>query len=217
MSHLKSNRLLPVAGFLTAVLAVLASVAPTRAALITTPGLTGVRVWEATGPVSPYNFAFNGPQMTAQLGVGVLGPNAFDFAPLGVENYDVFYSDANGTFNVNGNYVTVEAVYPVPSAGGGLNLAAVDLVFGSGTLRADLLPSWVGLGPNYISGSEVLAIDTDTPVPSTATTMGSTTTPPTQHLRVTVGWSRIPEPTSLVLGLFALAGACRRSKGPSAA
>ncbi len=180
--------------------------AVTQAAIITTPGLTGVRFWEATGPVSPYNFVFNGSQMTTQLGVGILGTSNNDFAPLFDENYDVFYSDANGTFNVNGNYVTVEAVFPHPlPSGGGLNLAAVDLVFGSSTLRADILSSFVGLGNNYISGSELLAVDADTPIPSTATTMGSTIIPPVAHLRVTVTWSKlVPEPTSAVLSLLGM-------------
>ncbi len=105
--------------------------------------------------------------------------------------------------------MTVEAVFPaaLPS-GGGLNLAAVDLVFGSSTLRADILSSFVALGNNYILGSELLAVDADTPVPLTATTMGSTITPPAQHLRVTVTWSKlpVPEPSSCLLMLATLSG-----------
>lgn len=201
--------------YLSVLAIVLAGAITSQAAIITTPGLTGVRVWEATGPVSPYNFVFNGPQMTTQLGVGTLGFFNNDFSPLGSENYDVFYSDANGNFNVNGNYVTVEAVWPNPlPAGGGLNLAAVDLVFGTGTLRADILASFVGLGNNYIPGSELLAVDADTLVPSTATTMGSTMVPPTQHLRVTVTWSKlpIPEPGTLALGSIGVIAALIRRR-----
>ncbi len=177
-----------------------------QAALLTTPGLTTVTVWEATGPVTPYNFVFNGPQMTTQLGVGVLGPGTFDISSLPNEQYDVFYSDAAGNFNLNGDYVTVEAVYTNPSGGGGLNLGAVDLTVGSSTIRADILASFVGLGPNYSVGSEVLAVDPDSPVPTTFTSMGSTVVPPTQHLRVTVGWSKIPEPASAVLALGGILG-----------
>lgn len=178
----------------------------TEAAIMTTPGLTGITFWEATGPIVPFTFAPNSSEMTNQLGVGVLGPNNDDFSQLPTENYDVFYSDANGNFNLNGNYVTVEAVYPVPGGGGGLNIAAVDLVIGSGTLRADVLASFVGLGPNYIPGSELNAVDADTPSPTTITTMGSTMVPPTQHLRVTVTWSKlgIPEPTSAAMALAGL-------------
>jgi hypothetical protein len=179
----------------------------THAAIMTTPGLIGVRFWETTGPVAPFTFAPNSSEMTVKLGPA-LGPNNDDFNQLPVENYDVFYSDANGNFNLNGNYVTVEAVYPNPAGGGGLNLAAVDLVFGSGTLRADVLASWVGLGPNYLPGSELNAVDADTAVPSTFTTMGSTMVPPTDHLRVTVTWkSLVPEPASAVMALAGL-GIC---------
>ena len=178
--------------------------AAAQAAIITTPGLTTVRVWETTGPTTPYDFAFNGPQMTTQLGVGVLGPNMNDFSPLSVENYDVFYSDANGSVNLNGDYVTVEAVYSNSSGGGGLNLAAVDLLIGSTTQRADILASSVGLGPNFLPASVTNAVDADSPLPATFTSMGSTVTPPAQHLRVTVGWSRIPEPSSGVLAILSL-------------
>jgi hypothetical protein len=173
--------------------------ASSQAAVINTPGLNSVRFWEVTGPVTPFTFAFNSSEMTTQLGVGTLSPTNDDFNQLPVENYDVFYSDANGNFNLNGNYVTVEAIYPVSQFGGGLNLAAVDLIGSFGTMRADILASWVGLGPNYVPGSENNAVDTDSPVPSTFTTMGSTMVPPTAHLRVTVGWSTIPEPTSFVM------------------
>lgn len=178
---------------LFAMLASLCCHTSAQAAVITTPGLVAVRFWEATGPVTPYTFAFNGPQMTNQIGVGTLGPNINDYSGAPIENYDVFYSDANGAFNVNGNYVTVEAVYPLGlPAGGGLNLGAVDLVFGSGTLRADVLSSWSGLGGNFVAGSIFNSVDADTAIPSTFTTMGSTTIPPTQHLRVTVTWSKLP-------------------------
>ena len=97
----------------------------------------------------------------------------------------------------------MEAVYTNPNGGGGLNLGAVDMVLAGGIIcRADILASFVGLGPNYSAGSELLAVDADTPVPSTFTSMGSTVTPPVQHLRVTVGWSKIPEPASLMLALM---------------
>jgi hypothetical protein len=170
-----------------------------HAAIVNLPGLNTVRFWETSGPTSQYNFPSNGLAMNAQLGVGILGPSNNDFSGVPSENYDVFYSDANGAFNPNGNYVTVEAVYPNSSGGGGLNLAAVDLVGTFGIKRADILTSWVGLGPNYIPLSENLAVDTDTPNPTTFTTMGSTVIPPQAHLRVTVGWSSIPEPASAFL------------------
>lgn len=192
---LVSHCLAAVVGVL--VLTATASSAPIK----NTAGLTTVRFWESTGPFVAYDFAPVGA-MTTYLGVGTLSPSNNDFAPLFDENYDVFYSDAAGNFDPNGDCVSIEAVFPnsLP-AGGGLNLGAVDLLFSNGSiLRADTLKSWVGLGNNYIVGSEVLAVDADTPIPSTDTTMGSTTLPPTQHLRITVGWSQlIPEPSTFVI------------------
>ena len=197
-----------------AMFAVLTTSQLTQAAIISTPGLIGVRFWEATGPFVPFTFAPNSSEMTNQLGVGVLGPGNDDFSQLPTENYDVFYSDVNGNFNLNGNYVTVEAVYPNATGGGGLNLGAVDLVFGSGTLRADMLASFVGLGPNFLPGSVLNAVDADTAIPSTATTMGSTVIPPQQHLRVTVTWSKlpVPEPASAVMAMAGLAAFALRRR-----
>ena len=131
-----------------------------------------------------------------------------DFVGVPNEYYDVFYSNANGSFNVNGNYVTVEARYDNASGGGGLNIGAVDLVIGSTAVRADVLTSWVGLGTNYIAGSELLSVDPAdvTPVPTTFTTMGNTAGVP-GRMRVTVTWSKlVPEPTSCVLMACGLVG-----------
>jgi hypothetical protein len=216
LSALNDIRRINVVRYLLALILVASTAATAQAAIINTPGLTTVRIWEATGPMTAYNFVQNGPQMTAQLGVGSLDPFTNDFAPLFDENYDVFYSDANGNFNVNGNYVTVEAVFPhqFPS-GGGLNLGAVDLIISGSPVRADILASWVGLGNNYLPGSEALAVDADNfPLaPTTATTMGSTFTPPTQHLRVTVTWTQfVPEPSTVALGAFGLLGMLVRRK-----
>jgi len=213
----KPMRRIKLVHYLLVVVLAVAFTSAAQAALINTPGLKTVRIWESTGPFTAYNFAKNGPEMIQQLGVGTLGPNPNnDFSPLVDENYDVFYSDASGNFDPNGDCVTVEAVFPraLPS-GGGLNLGAVDLVFNNNSiLRADVLASWVGLGNNYIPLSELLAVDADTPIPSTDTTMGSTSTPPSQHLRVTVCWSMlpVPEPSTVALGALGLLGMFARRK-----
>ncbi len=182
----------------------------TPAAVQTYPGLIGVRIWETSGPTTPIFYLPNAPQLNAQL-AGLLSPTNRDFVGAPVEFYDVFYSDANGTFNANGDYLSVEARFPNGNAGGGLNLAAVDLLLGNASnpmiCRADILSSFVGLGPNYLSGTEVLAVDPDLPTPATFTTMGSTGNT-ANRLRVTVGWKKVlvPEPASVALTLGAVAG-----------
>ena len=174
------------------------------AAIMTLPGLTNIRFWEYSGGPIQNNFAPASSEMTAQL--GVLSPISRDFDGVGGENYDVFYSDANGAFNLNGNYVTIDAVYPNASGGGGLNIAAVDLMFGSSVLRADTLTNAVGMGTNYIPLSEFLAVDPDAPTPATFTTMGNTAGVP-GRLSITVGWRGIPEPASAMLMLCGVLGA----------
>ena len=206
---MSTNQNYPFLPRLTPFLAVAASISLLVSSASAVPiqslaGLSMIRFWESTGPFVPYDFPPVGA-MTSYFGVPFLGPGLGnnDFSPLFDENYDVYYSDAAGNFDPNGDCVSIEAVFPnsLPS-GGGLNIGAVDLLFTNGTiLRADTLKSWVGLGNNYIPGSELLAVDIDTPIPSTDTTMGSTSTPPTQHLRITVGWSQIPEPSTSLLGI----------------
>ena len=177
-----------------------------RAALISTPGLTSIVFWELSGSPALKIVPGTGPQMSAQL--GTLNATSNDFVGVPNEWYDVFYSDANGAFNLNGNYVTIEARYDNPASGGGLNIGAVDMFIGATPVRADVLTSWVGLGNNYIAGSEVLVVDpTDVAVvPATYTTMGNTAGVP-GRLRLTVTWSKyaVPEPSSCLLAVCGLA------------
>ncbi len=186
------------------------------AALVNTPNLSKVRIWESTGPFTAYDFPYNGiTTMLTKLG-NALSTSTNDFSGVFDENYDVFYSDAAGNFDPNGDCVTVEAIFPHPlPSGGGLNLGAVDLVFNNNSyVRADIVKSWVGLGDNFIPASVVFAADPadNTPIPTTDTTMGNISASSTQHLRVTVGWRSIPEPGAFALGAMGMLGARLRRK-----
>jgi len=179
------------------------AVQPTiHASVMSFPGLSGIRFSEISGFTLQHYFLPNSPAMTSQL--ATLDAASNDFLGVPNEFYDVFYSDANGSFNLSGSYVTVEAKFD-GQGGGGLNLAAVDLLLGPApyvVCRADILASFVGMGSNYIPGSELLAVDPDSPIPTTATVMGNTAGVP-GRLRVTVGWTKlqVPEPSTCLMML----------------
>ncbi len=197
-----------LAAVLCGATALLAGVGDSRAAVSAFPGLLGIRIWEFSGGPVLHSYLPLAPQLLNQL--PVLNGLNNDFLGTPAEPYDVFYSNANGTANPLGDYLTVEARYPFPNVGGGLNLGAVDMVLGPATnpmiCRADILASFVGSGPNYIPGSELNAVDPfdTTLIPATATTMGSTANT-TARMRVTVGWKKIPEPASVGLSIIAAA------------
>src|SRR5690349_5408781 len=80
-----------------------------NASVMSYPGLTLINITEVSRIPSPHFFAPNSPQMTTQL--GALNAVNNDFQGVPTEVYDVFYSDAAGNVNVNGNYVTIEGRY----------------------------------------------------------------------------------------------------------
>jgi hypothetical protein len=161
------------------------------------PGLTSITFWESTfAAPTQHTFAKGGPELTARLS-GPLTTGNSDFESLpGIESYDVFYSTWDGTFDANGQFVTIEADVNNTGAplGGGLNLARVDFN-GTGQF-ANSVSSFVALGNNAMPNDVGKAVDGLT---STDTTMGNTIDQ-AQRVRVTVGFpcSRVPPPTGTV-------------------
>jgi hypothetical protein len=110
-------------------------------------------------------------------------------------------------------YVTVESVYDreLP-AGGGLNIAEVQLNFTSGTEFANQVTAFTALGNNAILGSQIKAIDGNL---STTTTLGNTVGQ-NKRLSLTLGFAStaIPEPSSIiglaVLGTLGAASTLKR-------
>lgn len=158
--------------------------------------LVSITFWEATGPVSARTFpplpippGGNLPPTTnpglLNRRTSPLGGSNRDFLGLTNEFYDVFYSDANGDPNIDGECLTVEAEFDSPTGGGGLNIAEVQLNFvdGSTSFMCELA-SAVYLGLNAIPGSAQLAVDGNL---STATVMGNTSGQPVgTRLRITL-------------------------------
>ncbi|RNC70142.1 MAG: hypothetical protein ED859_06680 [Desulfuromonadales bacterium] len=72
--------------------------------------LASITFWEATGNPITYTFGVNSAQLT-QRRPDPLSNSNMDFSGVvGHEFYDVFYSNQDGTFNIDGEYLTIEGV-----------------------------------------------------------------------------------------------------------
>jgi PEP-CTERM motif-containing protein len=179
------------------------------------PNLIDVTVFEQTGATFAHVFNPAGPELTTRLGDPLAAGNN-DFSTTANEFYDVFYSNADGSFNIDGAFITAQARFHATSDanGGGLNINEIQLNFSGGVNEfGDVVTSFVSHGFGAIPASAPLAADGDL---TTWTTLGSTSdTDPTDRLSVTVGFAsttQVPEPSSLipiVIGLAA-AGVVRR-------
>lgn len=150
------------------------------------PGLVSITFYESTSGIMEYTFTVDGPELNNLL-ADPLSNNNRDIEGTSVEFYDVYYSDVDGVFDPNGSYLTIAGSFGAKlPAGGGLNLAEISLNYDNNVVEyGSFLASFVGLGDNYIPGSEVNAIDGDL---MTHTTMGNTVDTPDQRLRVTLGF-----------------------------
>lgn len=185
---------------LVAVASCTVSAAPIR----TLSGLTGVTFYELTSGVTSHTYGPNDSAITTRLPGGLTG-GTNDFIGAPGEFYDVFYSDANGTPNTNGEFISIEAYYA--GNGAGLNIGEVELVFGSNPFQyATSVASYVS-ATGFLAGNLNYIIDGNI---NTATGMGSNDE---SRMRVTVGFAPIeppptgvPEPSTWMLGLAGLGG-----------
>lgn len=172
------------------------------------PGLNSIVFWERSGGIAPVakNFLAGDARLTTRL-ADPLSTTNNDFTGFGpLEQYDVFYSDADGTLNANGAFVSIEAIFN--AADSALNIARVDLVFSAAPVEfASSVASFVA-GPLVVAGSELNAIDGDL---STHSFLGNTATGGPTRLRLTLGFEStavapIPIPATLPLLLAGLGG-----------
>lgn len=153
------------------------------------PGLVSITFYERTGGTEPDAFTFmvDGPELTVRL-ADPLAIGNFDIDGATGEFYDVYYSDIDGNFELDGRYLTISGVFgqPLP-AGGGLNLAEIGLNFqDASTEFGNYVASYVILGDNAAQpdGNADNSIDGDL---QTHTTMGNTVGS-NERLRVTLGF-----------------------------
>lgn len=184
--------------------------------------LDSITFWERTGGTGPddYTFSVGSAELTTRLTDPLSTVNHDIQGVLGAEFYDVFYSDLDGSFNIDGEYLTIEGTYSntLPD-GGGLNLAEIGLNFiGDSVEYGNFVASFTALGDNADPDSVNFAIDGDL---LTHTTMGNTVGQ-TERLRITLGFlsssgppTTVPIPAAIWLfgaGLLGLIGVARHKK-----
>lgn len=153
------------------------------------PGLVSITFYERTGGTEPDGFTFlvDGAELTVRLNDPLTTSN-FDIDGATGEFYDVYYSDQDGNFELDGRYLTISGIFSTTlPAGGGLNLAEIGLNFeGDETEFGNYVASYVVLGDNAVlpDGNADNAIDGDL---QTHTTMGNTVGSE-ERLRVTLGF-----------------------------
>ena len=149
------------------------------------PGLTSISFYERTGgsEPTPYTFLVDGAELTVRLPDPLV---TWDIPGAVSEYYDVYYSDHDGLFDIDGSYLTISGVFGyVLPAGGGLNLAEIGLNFeDASTEYGNYVASYQVLGDNAVESSVPNCIDGDL---QTHTTMGNTAGT-SERLRLTLGF-----------------------------
>lgn len=153
------------------------------------PGLLSITFYERTGGAAPtsYTFTVDGPELSARL-PDPLTDQSFDISGATGEFYDVYYSDVEGSFELDGLYLTISGDFSTTlPAGGGLNLAEIGLNFDDDTTEfGNYVASYAILGDNAVQpdGNVENSIDGDL---QTHTTMGNNVASD-ERLRVTLGF-----------------------------
>lgn len=151
------------------------------------PGLASITFHERTGGTepTPYTFTVDGPELGARLD-DPLATGNMDVSGASSEFYDVYYSNEDGSFNLDGSYLTISGVFlQALPAGGGLNLAEIGLNFvDASTEYGNYVASSVTLGDNAAPATVPNCIDGDL---QTHTTMGNTVGA-SERLRLTLGF-----------------------------
>ncbi|MCC6522628.1 MAG: hypothetical protein IT373_08215 [Polyangiaceae bacterium] len=157
------------------------------------PGLASITFYERTGGEAPtaYDFAVDGAELGTRL-PDPLGPDALDIPGAPTEYYDVYYSDQEGNFALDGSYLTISGAFGQGLPwGGGLNLAEIGLHYSDESVEyGNYVASFVTVGDNADPVSVTACIDGDL---DTNTTMGNTLGGG-ERLRLTLGFASTSGP-----------------------
>jgi hypothetical protein len=132
----------------------------------------------------------------------VLNDGSRDFSFTPGENYDVFYSDANGTPDLSGAFLTIEVTWTGNANDGSGNVTGAELVVGGQKLLANTVASFrtgsrcvpAGCNPSSVN----LAVDGDLTF-NTIPRLGATNaSDPADRIRLTLGFPR-PANSALTL------------------
>ncbi|MBX3635793.1 MAG: PEP-CTERM sorting domain-containing protein [Rubrivivax sp.] len=188
---------------------------PAGAAITAIPGFEGVRVWEATYQLAHQaDFLAGDPRLINRLDGAALNMSGRDFGFFqGEENYDLYFSDADGSLNPQGRFLTIDGNCNVAS--GCFNITEVALVVDGQTRLADGVVRVVYSGSTQVAGSHLASVDGDF---TTFSRLGDTVADfPNARMSMTLSFANVPEiPEPPVAGLMAAGllwlGAMRRRR-----
>jgi hypothetical protein len=169
--------------------------------LASIPGLEQVRIWEATASVLEADFAAGDARLVQRIAGATLTPATRDFGfhPT-VENYDVFYSDANGVLAANGGFLTIEANCALVA--NCHNIDAVALKISGLSYYATAVTHVTYLGTVNFPGTEGNIIGApDSHITALGDTVGL---PADARLSITVSFDTAPVPEPHTYALMAL-------------
>lgn len=146
--------------------------------------LESVTFHERTTTSFSYTFDKESDELNTRLPYSLSDSNNDFQGWIGQEFFDVFYSDSDGTFNIDGAFITIEARFDVSSSGGGCNILGIEFNFSDGSsVFANHLESFFANGNNYSPFSELRAVDCDLDTWSSLGNTGNIS----EYLRLTIG------------------------------